>query len=383
MLQDSNTNQPKNPQNTPSQGTVPSNSEPAFYDPAANPAPMSDPYSAQPEFDTYNQPQNPDYSGDYTQDPYATYSQPVDQSSESTPTAPALDANSDQSQQGSQNTQSQNTFEQRKSGNKLFIILASIIVVVLLVAAGVLAYLNFASPAATNTTSVNNQIPSNTNTTNNNTVTQQPVEEKADNTETGGDGTAASRSRQFNVNVLPKEWLKQKFRTPNIDPDGTCLTINICGEQADPDKDGANNLIEYNFGTDPIASDTDRDGIADGDELFVYYINPTSVDSDSDTFRDGTELGNCYRADDSKPVKYDVAAQKTIADNVSLKPLHEPTITTMKLSNLTQEEISKQGLSTAACNAPVVTTTTTNSPTNTTQPTQTTNNPQLSGSTQN
>ena len=59
---------------------------------------------------------------------------------------------------------------------------------------------------------------------------------------------------------------------------------------ADFDGDGADNLHEYKAGTDPTKSDTDGDGIRDGDELFIYYTNPTKRDTDGDGLSDDEEL---------------------------------------------------------------------------------------------
>ncbi|MFX0064596.1 MAG: hypothetical protein ACFFC7_20680, partial [Candidatus Hermodarchaeota archaeon] len=58
----------------------------------------------------------------------------------------------------------------------------------------------------------------------------------------------------------------------------------------DPDTDGLTNLEEYNQGTDPRNSDSDGDGVNDGDEVNTYSSDPTNPDSDGDGLDDGEEV---------------------------------------------------------------------------------------------
>ena len=60
----------------------------------------------------------------------------------------------------------------------------------------------------------------------------------------------------------------------------------------DPDTDGLNNLGEYLAGTIPTDSDTDQDGLSDGDEINVDGTDPLSADTDKDVMPDGFELTN-------------------------------------------------------------------------------------------
>lgn len=60
----------------------------------------------------------------------------------------------------------------------------------------------------------------------------------------------------------------------------------------DYDNDGLNNLLEFQYGTNPFDADTDGDSLSDYDEIFVYFTNPTYWDTDSDGMGDGTEI-NC------------------------------------------------------------------------------------------
>ena len=61
----------------------------------------------------------------------------------------------------------------------------------------------------------------------------------------------------------------------------------------DGDADGLSNLQEFQNGTNPTLSDTDSDGLSDGDEVLVQGTNPTLADTDGDGLTDGDEM-NVY-----------------------------------------------------------------------------------------
>lgn len=86
---------------------------------------------------------------------------------------------------------------------------------------------------------------------------------------------------------LPAQWLIQHFGSGQCDAD-------ICGPNSDPDGDGLRNLQEVEVSTSPILSDTDNDGITDGDEIAVYNTDPIVADSDGDGYEDGIEIRNGY-----------------------------------------------------------------------------------------
>ena len=68
-----------------------------------------------------------------------------------------------------------------------------------------------------------------------------------------------------------------------FDPD------NAADALLDADSDGINNKAEQDLGTDPNNSDSDADGLSDGDEVNSYGSDPLNTDSDGDNMTDGYE----------------------------------------------------------------------------------------------
>lgn len=70
------------------------------------------------------------------------------------------------------------------------------------------------------------------------------------------------------------------------------LDVNRNDASLDNDSDGADNLTEYIFGTNPNIADTDSDGYLDGEELEYKYFPSGSgrVDQDSDGIYDWWEI---------------------------------------------------------------------------------------------
>jgi hypothetical protein len=60
----------------------------------------------------------------------------------------------------------------------------------------------------------------------------------------------------------------------------------------DSDGDDMNNALERMYGTDPNGTDTDRDVLPDGTEVFIGSINPLDPDTDHDGLADGCEDKN-------------------------------------------------------------------------------------------
>ena len=58
----------------------------------------------------------------------------------------------------------------------------------------------------------------------------------------------------------------------------------------DADEDGLTNILEGNYGTNMIAKDTDHDGLTDGEEVQTYKTDPLNPDTDGDGVDDGSEV---------------------------------------------------------------------------------------------
>jgi hypothetical protein len=65
---------------------------------------------------------------------------------------------------------------------------------------------------------------------------------------------------------------------------------NTVASAEDADADNYADAAELEIGLDPSNSDTDGDGVADGDEATIYFTDPFTRDSDGDSLSDGEEL---------------------------------------------------------------------------------------------
>ncbi len=232
-------------------------------------------------------------------------------------------------------------FQDKKAGSKKLLIAIVALILVLLIAAGALI---FASSSG--------MLGGLTNTNNNSNQSQKPPTPPdnssdpeielpdpgldVDISKTGGSKTPATNARLYSKSVLPKDWIAQKFRGQwYTDSQGNCSDENYCGPWTDPDNDGVSNIEEYNFGLDPLDPDTDSDGIADGDELYVYHTSPVVKDSDGDGYLDFIEVTNCYDPTNATSEKMTKNHQmyldlSTIEANVALNPLRQTTVNSFK-----------------------------------------------------
>lgn len=64
----------------------------------------------------------------------------------------------------------------------------------------------------------------------------------------------------------------------------------IADGEADQDEDGLSNIREIEVGMDTLASDTDGDGLSDGEEQDIHGTDPLQADTDGDGLRDGDEI---------------------------------------------------------------------------------------------
>lgn len=70
--------------------------------------------------------------------------------------------------------------------------------------------------------------------------------------------------------------------------EGTALAL-VAQAEGDDDNDGLSNQTEEEIGTDPNRSDTDGDGLLDGEEINQHGSDPMVADTDGDGLTDGQE----------------------------------------------------------------------------------------------
>jgi hypothetical protein len=307
---------------------------------------------AQPQYDTYEQ-SAMDYTttADYTTPTMGQYPEPTTDfapafNNPNLSPSTAISPENMLPQQGLAAEEIPNSFETKKT-NQLVIVLGVILVIGLLIATGILVYLNFfrtqQTTTSTTTTSQNQSVQTKDN--------QPTTEDKIatfDSKLTGGENTPATLARVNSAAVLSPDWLKAKFVSPDVDKDGKCTVENKCAPSADTDLDGLTTLEEQNFGTDPLISDTDLDGLSDGNEVYVYYTNPVKADSDGDTFKDGAEITNCYDpilTPTTPPTKLTQERLSQVTSAIALKPLKDDSMKTLKAAGATSTDLTKGYLS--------------------------------------
>ncbi len=128
--------------------------------------------------------------------------------------------------------------------------------------------------------------------------------------------------QQHDSSQLTDEWRLTYFGAT------LCSDQANCGDAADPDKDGLSNLEEFTLKLSPNNSDTDQDGIADGDEVHIFHYDPTTP-----TTTNNLKYPDAYQA----KTKWNVVAKrafndtelKQIAADIVQYGLHIPTTTTL------------------------------------------------------
>lgn len=72
----------------------------------------------------------------------------------------------------------------------------------------------------------------------------------------------------------------------------TSNLTTLTSRTQESDGDGLSNEGEYASATNPIVSDTDVDGVLDGDEVLLHGSDPLNTDTDRDDMPDGWEVSN-------------------------------------------------------------------------------------------
>lgn len=120
--------------------------------------------------------------------------------------------------------------------------------------------------------------------------------------------------------TTPGEWQLKYFNNE------TCQSLSLCGDQADPDLDGLKNIEEHEYQTDPNNNDSDQDGLADGDEIFVFLTNALNPKTANDpTYNDLDYVKGAY--DISTGGKLSEKQLLEISSKMTEKGLHPPTLT--------------------------------------------------------
>lgn len=121
----------------------------------------------------------------------------------------------------------------------------------------------------------------------------------------------------------PEEWQLRFFGSQ------TCEHLDQCGDEADMDRDGLNNLAEFNKGTDPNNSDSDQDGLSDGDEANVFGTDPSKKSTaDDPAYDDGQYIQGGYNPK-VKDTLFSTDEVSAITEKMKSQGLHEPTISTL------------------------------------------------------
>lgn len=114
-----------------------------------------------------------------------------------------------------------------------------------------------------------------------------------------------------------------------------CEDQSMCSANADPDRDGLSNIREDDLGTNPLSADSDRDGIADNDELRIYETDPILADSDGDGFEDGVEIKNSFSPKVASDTKASSIELQIVQENIAKYSLHELTTAFLSLTSTT------------------------------------------------
>jgi len=118
------------------------------------------------------------------------------------------------------------------------------------------------------------------------------------------DNFLANKDKVIIINETPKEEVKVPETTTPVVVENQVTSSDaaidmqvdevLFGEPIDSDKDGLDDVREKELGTNPKISDSDKDGLIDGDEVIIWKTNPLNPDTDGDGYMDGTEVKSGY-----------------------------------------------------------------------------------------
>lgn len=104
---------------------------------------------------------------------------------------------------------------------------------------------------------------------------------------------------------------------------------SVCAFVLDSDKDGLTGAEEFELQTDPTNPDSDLDGLADGDEVKVFILNPLLERSfNNPKYTDKEDVAAGF--DPALPgTRYNAERLATISNLIRTFGLHEPTLTSI------------------------------------------------------
>jgi len=89
----------------------------------------------------------------------------------------------------------------------------------------------------------------------------------------------------------PDKDIHGEYRWDHPDKVDLVSSVDIGADEfVDLDLDELDDVTEYRIGSNPISTDSDLDGLSDGDEYFNHHTSPTERDSDGDGFTDHEEF---------------------------------------------------------------------------------------------
>ncbi len=176
----------------------------------------------------------------------------------------------------------------KRGGNKILIFVLIFILVSAIVAAAwyYLMYL----PGQENVANISNQ---NTNVNNNSSVVN----------DNSNENTNTAPLKNININ-------KNTNNNTNTNVNTNTNTNSI--STLDSDSDGLPDTKEAQLKTNPRLSDTDKDGLFDGEEYKIYKTDPLNPDTDGDGYADGDEIKAGYNP--NGPGKLEVPLIKNIVN---------------------------------------------------------------------
>jgi hypothetical protein len=235
------------------------------------------------------------------------------------------------------------SFEVKKSGSRAFLIVGVSLIVILLIATFVILFmLNNQNPdqATDEGTSSSQDLNSQSSVSSESSAVSTSSSSTDNSGLTTNEGTPAGEAKVNAGKPITSQWLIQYFSTNGaVDANGNCLQANICGEGADPDKDGLKNSEEFEYDTDPLRADTDNDGISDGNEVFVYFTHPRIKDSNRDGTDDGASIVACDDPISDTAKKVTTQRRSEIAKLLEIWQLTEPSIKTLEDAGATQADL--------------------------------------------